>query len=58
MAKKDLKQFVRYDGNNRIVPGSNQLLRKIPKDGNWRQIRAYECCDPNYDTTTTTTTGG
>ncbi len=54
--KKDLKQYIRYDGAGRVVPGSNQLLRSKPKDGDWRQIRAYECCDSSFDTTSTTTT--
>lgn len=44
--KKDLKSYVRYDGTGRVVAGSNILQRSKPKDGNWKQIGAYECCDP------------
>lgn len=51
--KKDLNAYVRYDGNGRVVAGSLVLRRSIPKVGNWKQIPAYECCNP---TTTTTTT--
>lgn len=54
--RKDLKAFVRYDGTGRIVPSSLILARKMPKVGDWKQIQAYECCDPNFPTTTTTST--
>ena len=53
--KKDLKAFVRFDGSGRIVAGSLILRRKKPKVGNWVQIQAYECCDPDFPTTSTTT---
>lgn len=54
MADKNLKSYFRYDGNGRIVPGSNILKRgKKPQNGNWTQVDSYECCNP---TTTTTTT--
>ena len=53
--KKDLKAFVRFDGSERIVAGSLILRRKKPKVGNWVQIQAYECCDPDFPTTSTTT---
>ncbi len=56
MDKKSLKAFIRYDGTGRIIPSSLILAVKKPKDGNWKEIRAYECCDPIYDKTTTTTT--
>ncbi len=52
--KKDLKAFVRYDGSGRIIAGSLILRRKKPKVGNWVQIQAHECCDPDFTTTTTT----
>lgn len=52
--KKLLKAFVRYDGSGRIIAGSLILRMKKPKTGNWTQIQAYECCDPNFSTTTTT----
>lgn len=54
--RKDLKAFVRYDGTGRIVPSSLILARKMPKVGDWKQIQAYECCDPNFPATTSTTT--
>ena len=52
-SKKDLKGFVRIDGSGRIVAGSLILRQNKPKVGKWREIPAYECCNP---TTTTTTT--
>jgi hypothetical protein len=51
--KRDLKAYVRFDGTGRIIPGSLVLRRNKPKVGNWKEIQAYECCNP---TTTTTTT--
>jgi hypothetical protein len=51
--RKDLKAFVRYDGTGRIIPGSLILQRSKPKVGDWKEIDAYECCNP---TTTSTTT--
>ena len=51
--KRPLKAFVRFDGSGRVVAGSLVLRRKKPKVGNWKEITAYECCNP---TTTTTTT--
>lgn len=53
MIDRNLKAYVRYDGNGRIIPGSLQLRRVMPKNGTWREIDAYLCCNP---TTTTTTT--
>ena len=44
--KKDLKAYVRYDGTGRVISGSLILQRNKPKVGNWKQIGAYECCDP------------
>lgn len=52
--KRSLKAYVRYDGTGRVVPSSLILQRFKPKDGNWQEIDAYECC--NYVPTTTTTT--
>lgn len=43
--KRDLKAYARFDGTGRIVPGSLVLRRSIPKNGNWKQVQAYECCD-------------
>ncbi|NBW33767.1 MAG: hypothetical protein EBR30_01780 [Cytophagia bacterium] len=44
--KKDLKAYVRYDGTGRLISGSLILQRFKPKDGNWKEINAYECCSP------------
>ena len=52
--RKDLKAFVRYDGTGRVVPSSVILARKMPKVGKWKQIDAYECCNPTTTTSTTT----
>lgn len=54
--RKDLKAFVRYDGSGRVIPGSLILQRKKPKVGDWKQIQAYECCDPDFPASTSTTT--
>lgn len=51
--RKDLKAFVRYDGTGRVIPGSLILQRSKPKVGDWKQIDAYECCNPTTSTTTT-----
>jgi hypothetical protein len=51
--KRDLKAFSRFDGTGRIIPGSTVLRRNKPKNGNWKEVQAYECC--NFTTTTTTT---
>lgn len=53
---KDLKAYVRIDGSGRVVAGSLVLRKKQPKVGKWMQIQAYECCDPYFPTTTSTTT--
>jgi hypothetical protein len=53
--RRDLKAYVRIDGSGRVVAGSLIFRRKLPKVGKWREIPAYECCNP---TTTTTTTAG
>ena len=59
-SKKDLKAFVRIDGSGRVVAGSLILRKSKPKVGKWREIPAYECCNPTTTTTTsvpaTTTT--
>ena len=52
--KRDLKAYVRYDANGRLIAGSLILQRFKPKVGNWQEIDAYECC--NYIPTTSTTT--
>ena len=49
-----LKAYVRFDGSGRIVPSSLIVQSVKPKDGNWQETDAKECC--NYTTTTTSTT--
>jgi hypothetical protein len=44
--KRDLKAYARFDGTGRVVPGSLVLRRSMPKNGNWKEMQAYECCDP------------
>tara|TARA_R110000782_G_scaffold190556_1_gene280416 strand:- start:1378 stop:1548 length:171 start_codon:yes stop_codon:yes gene_type:complete len=51
--QRNLKAFVRYDGSGRVVSSSLILRKNKPKVGKWKEITAYECCNP---TTTTTTT--
>lgn len=51
-SKRDLKGYVRFDGNGRVVAGSLILRKNKPKVGKWQEIPTYECCN----TTTTTTT--
>jgi hypothetical protein len=53
-SRNDLKAYVRFDGSGRIVPGSLILRRKMPKVGKWKEIAAYECCNPTTTSTTTT----
>ena len=50
--KKDLRHFIRYDGNGRVIPGGNILQRTKPKVGRWTETSAYECCDPCIPTFT------
>lgn len=52
---KRLKAWVRYDGTGRVIPGGPILQANKPKVGNWKEIDAYECCNPSGSTTTTTT---
>ncbi len=53
-----LKAWVRYDGTGRVVTAGPIFQANKPKVGNWRQINADLCCNPNGSTTTTTTAGG
>ena len=55
-SNNQLKAYVRFDGTGRIVPSSLILQRFKPKDGNWQEIDATECCGYVPTTTTTTTT--
>lgn len=54
--KKDLKVYVRFDGNGRVVASSLVLRRKKPKVGKWMEVQGYQCCDPDFPTSTTTST--
>ena len=57
--KRPLNAYVRYDASGRVVAGSLVLRRKIPKNGNWKQLPdniAYECCYPTTTTTSSSTT--
>ena len=49
--KRDLKAYSRFDGTGRIVPGSTVLRRNKPKNGNWKEVQGYECCNPGGSTT-------
>jgi len=55
-SRKDFKAYVRIDGSGRVVPSSLILRKKMPKVGKWKEIPAYECCNPTTTTTTSTTT--
>lgn len=54
-SRKDLKAYVRFDGSGRIVPSSLILRKNKPKVGKWKEIPAYECCNPTTTSSTTTT---
>jgi hypothetical protein len=43
--KRDLRAYARFDGTGRVVPGSLVLRRSIPKNGNWKEMQTYECCN-------------
>jgi len=42
-----LKAYIRYDGTGRAIAGSLILQRFKPAVGNWVEINANECCNPN-----------
>jgi surface protein len=50
----NLRAFVRYDGQNKIVPGSVLVRGQVPENGNWVEI-TYDIRRPEPSTTTTTT---
>tara|TARA_A100001391_G_scaffold8649_1_gene5596 strand:+ start:199 stop:651 length:453 start_codon:yes stop_codon:yes gene_type:complete len=57
--KRPLKAYVRYDASGRVVAGSLVLRRKMPKNGNWKELPqniTYECCSPTTTTTSSSTT--
>jgi hypothetical protein len=41
---KKLKAWVRYDGQNKIVPSSLILQANKPKVGTWKEISTDLCC--------------
>lgn len=43
--RRDLTAYVRYDATNRVVAGSLVLRRSKPKNGNWKEVQTYECCN-------------
>ncbi len=45
MEKRILKAYERYDYNGRVVPGSLVLRSKKPKNGKWKEVQAYRCCN-------------
>lgn len=45
MTKRTLKAYERYDGNGKVVPGSLVLRDRIPKNGRWKELVGYECCN-------------
>jgi hypothetical protein len=45
--KRILKAYERYDGNGKVVPGSLVLRDRIPKNGKWKEVQAYLCCNNN-----------
>tara|TARA_R110002167_G_scaffold133745_1_gene318994 strand:- start:343 stop:513 length:171 start_codon:yes stop_codon:yes gene_type:complete len=51
---RNLKAYIRIDGSGRDVAGSLVLRKKMPGNGKWKEILAYQCCNPTTTTTTTT----
>ena len=52
MTKRILKAYERFDYNGKVVPGSLVLRDRIPKNGKWKEVQTYLCC--NHVITTTT----
>ena len=50
--KRLLKNFIRVDGNGRMISSSNIWRQKMSKVGKWVEIDGYLCC--NTITTSTT----
>ena len=53
---KNQKAYIRIDGSGRDVAGSLLLRNKMPGNGKWREVVAYQCCNFTTSTTSTTTT--
>ncbi len=45
--KRILKAYERFDYNGKVVPGSLVLRDRIPKNGKWKEVQAYLCCNNN-----------
>lgn len=45
--KRVLKAYERYDYNRKVVPGSLVLRDRIPKNGRWKELVGYQCCNPS-----------
>lgn len=43
--KRILKAYERFDYNGKVVPGSLVLRDRIPKNGKWKEIQTYQCCN-------------
>lgn len=43
--RRILKAYERYDGNGRVVAGSLVLRDRIPKNGRWKELVGYQCCN-------------
>lgn len=58
--KRILKAYERFDYNGKVVPGSLVLRDRIPKNGKWKEVQTYQCCnvDPNCVTFTIESTEG
>ncbi len=55
MDKRNLFEFIRLDGNLRDISGSNVWRKKMPKNGKWRAVSGYLCCNTTTSTSTSTT---
>jgi hypothetical protein len=40
------KTYIRVDSSGRDVAGSNVLRNSMPKNGKWKEVQAYACCNP------------
>lgn len=52
---RNQKAYIRIDGSGRDVAGSLILRNKMPGNGKWREVVAYQCCNFTPPATTTTT---
>lgn len=49
----NLKSYIMLDASGRDVPSSNVLRTQMPRIGRWRELTAYECCNPSTFLSTT-----